>query len=57
MNRWMVRQGFAVAYRRYSQRYVKAEEAAKKAKIGLWQGAFVMPSEWRRGERLAKSCE
>ena len=52
INRWRVRQGFAVAYRKYSKQYVEAEEVAKKEKIGLWQGAFVMPWKWRRGERL-----
>ncbi|MCY4589829.1 MAG: thermonuclease family protein [Alphaproteobacteria bacterium] len=54
INRWMVRQGFAVAYREYSKRYIKAEEAARKAKTGLWQGAFVLPWKWRRGKRLPK---
>ena len=53
----LVRQGFAVAYRKYSKRYVEAEEAAKKAKIGVWQGPFVMPREWRRGKRLVKPHE
>ena len=57
INRWMVRQGFAVAYRKYSKRYVEAEEAAKQAEIGVWQGAFVLPWEWRRGKRLAKPHE
>ncbi len=57
IRRWMVRQGFAVAYRKYSKRYVEAEEAAKKAKIGVWQGPFVMPWEWRRGKRLVKPHE
>ena len=52
INRWMVRQGFAVAYRKYSKRYVMAEQAARKAKVGIWQGAFVLPWEWRRGKRL-----
>ncbi|MDE0147828.1 MAG: thermonuclease family protein [Rhodospirillaceae bacterium] len=57
INRWRVGQGFAVAYREYSKRYVEVEAKAKKAKIGLWQGPFVMPWEWRRGERLAKPDE
>ncbi len=57
ISRWMVRQGFAVACRKYSKRYVEAEEAAKKAEIGVWQGPFVMPWEWRRGKRLVKPHE
>jgi len=52
INRWMVRQGFALAYRKYSKRYVGAEQAARNAKVGMWQGAFVLPWEWRRGKRL-----
>ena len=55
INGWMVRQGFAVAYRNYSKRYIDAEEAAKKAKIGLWHGEFILPWKWRRGERMAES--
>ncbi len=55
INGWMVRQGFAVAYRDYSKRYIEAEEVAKKAKVGLWQGAFVPPWDWRRGKRLTEA--
>ncbi len=52
INRWMVKEGHAMAYRRYSMEYVAAEDAARAAAIGLWQGAFVSPWDWRRGERL-----
>jgi len=52
LNRWMVRQGWAVAYRKYSLDYVYEERAAQKAKTGIWVGSFVQPSRWRRGERL-----
>lgn len=48
LNRWMVEQGWAVAYRRYSLDYVQAEEAAKAAGRGLWSGSFEMPWEWRK---------
>ena len=52
LNGWMVRQGWAVAYRKYSMDYVYEERAAKKAKNGIWAGSFVQPSRWRRGDRL-----
>lgn len=53
LNGWLVSQGLAVAYRRYSHDYVEQEGAAKAASIGLWSGEFVTPWDWRRGQRLA----
>ena len=53
LNRWMVSQGWALAYRRYSRAYVAEETTARSARRGLWQGEFVAPWDWRRGERLA----
>jgi endonuclease YncB( thermonuclease family) len=52
LNAWLVRQGYGVAYRKYSLDYVHQEEAAQKERIGMWSGRFVMPWLWRRGERL-----
>lgn len=51
LNGWLVRRGHAVAYRRYSRAYVDEEEAAQAARRGVWAGEFVMPWQWRRGER------
>ena len=48
---WMVEGGWAVAYRRYSTRYVKEENAAREAKRGIWRGMFAMPWSWRRQNR------
>jgi endonuclease YncB( thermonuclease family) len=48
----LVQTGWAVAYRRYSTRYVADEDAARAGKLGMWQGEFVKPWEWRRGVRL-----
>ena len=53
LNAWMVAQGWALAYRRYSRAYVDEEAAARSARRGLWRGDFVAPWDWRRGERLA----
>ena len=49
---WLVTQGWALAYRRYSRAYVPQEQAARKARRGLWRGRFIKPWEWRRGRRL-----
>ena len=48
LNQWMVRNGFAIAYRRYSKSYVSDEEFAKENKLGLWQGKFMEPEKWRK---------
>ena len=48
LNQWMVRNGFAIAYRRYSKKYVSDEEFAKENKLGLWQGKFMDPEKWRK---------
>ena len=48
INRWLVRNGFAVAYKKYSTKYSYQEKMAQKEKIGLWQGEFDMPWQWRK---------
>ena len=48
INRWMVSNGYAVAYRKYSKKFVSQENLAKKEKLGLWSGTFEMPWEWRK---------
>ena len=48
LNQWMVRNGYAIAYRRYSKRYVPDEDFAKENKLGLWQGKFMNPEKWRK---------
>lgn len=47
LNAWLVRQGHAIAYRKYTEVYVPQEEAAKAEQLGIWQGEFVLPEEWR----------
>jgi endonuclease YncB( thermonuclease family) len=43
----MVRQGWAVAYMRYSSMYVKLEDVARRERRGMWAGAFEMPWDSR----------
>ena len=52
INARLVYEGMALAYRRYSKKYVPEEDEAKAAERGLWAGEFVAPWDWRRGERL-----
>ncbi|WP_114944833.1 thermonuclease family protein [Microvirga calopogonii] len=57
INAELVRQGWALEYKQYSDgRYAAAEAEARKAKQGLWAGKFVEPWEWRRGKRLSSEA-
>jgi len=51
INAAMVAEGWALAYQEYSLDYLPQERAAEAAELGLWQGDFVPPWEWRRGDR------
>ncbi len=44
----MVRQGGAMAYRRYSDRYVNAEVAARREGLGVWASDWVEPEAHRK---------
>ena len=48
LNAWMVANGWAVAYRRYGRDYVKHENRARTAGLGIWASKFMMPWDWRR---------
>jgi endonuclease YncB( thermonuclease family) len=47
IQKWMVKSGWALAYVRFSHDYVADEKAARDAKAGMWQGAFIAPWDWR----------
>jgi len=47
LNAWLVRQGWALASG-FTRAYASEEAEAKAQKRGIWIGAFVAPSEWRR---------
>ena len=47
LNNWMVREGWAVAYRQYSIAYIAAEDQARTGQRGIWQGSFARPADWR----------
>ena len=48
INSWLVKNGYAVAYRKYSLKYINEENYSKKNKIGIWRGYFEMPWNWRK---------
>ncbi len=48
LNKWMVKNGHAVAYRRYSKDYIQDENFAKENKLGIWSGDFMFPEMWRK---------
>ncbi len=48
LNDLMVRSGWALAYRQFSNDYVPAEAEASRNKSGIWRGTFRNPWDWRR---------
>ena len=48
INSLMVKSGWALAYRKYSKKYVKDEAIAKLNNAGMWSGKFMVPWKWRR---------
>lgn len=47
LNAWLVREGLALAYVKYSRQYVGEENGAREHQRGLWAGAFIAPWDWR----------
>lgn len=47
IQKWMVSHGWALALTRISRDYEADEKAAREAKAGMWQGAFIAPWDWR----------
>ena len=48
INKWLVKNGYAIAYKKYSKKYVLDEQYAKENKLGIWRGNFIEPEKWRR---------
>ncbi|MEY4781630.1 MAG: hypothetical protein RLZZ492_253, partial [Pseudomonadota bacterium] len=44
LSRFMVREGYAVAYTQYSKDFIEDEKYAKENKLGIWSMNFQMPS-------------
>lgn len=55
LNRTMVEQGWAVAYRQFSDNYVSAELQAKAQRLGIWSSEFVMPHDFRMAKTMRET--
>ena len=49
LSKFLVRSGYAFAYRKYSTKFVKDEDFAKTNKIGMWSMTFQYPWDFRKG--------
>jgi endonuclease YncB( thermonuclease family) len=47
IQKWLVTNGWALDFPRLSHDYDADEAAAREAKAGMWQGAFIAPWDWR----------
>ena len=48
LSSYLVRSGYAFAYRRYSKKFVKDEDYARINKIGMWSMEFDYPWDYRK---------
>ena len=51
LSRFLVREGYAFAYRKYSKKFIEDEEYAKANKLGLWQTKFEFPWDFRKSQK------
>ena len=49
LSSFLVRSGYAFAYRKYSTKFIKDEEFAKANKLGMWAMTFQYPWDFRKG--------
>ena len=48
LSSFLVRSGYAFAYRKYSKKFIEDEEFAKKNKLGMWLMKFEYPWDFRK---------
>ena len=48
LSSYLVRSGYAFAYRKYSTKFIKDEEFAKANKLGMWAMTFQYPWDFRK---------
>ena len=51
LNKTMVEQGWATAFRKYGSDYVPEEVRAKAADRGIWSSSFVLPEDYRLAQQ------
>ena len=49
LSKFLVRRGYAFAYRKYSKKFIKDENFAKANKLGMWSMTFQYPWDFRKG--------
>ncbi len=48
LSSFLVKSGYAFAYKKYSKKFIKDEEFAKANKLGLWSMKFQYPWDFRK---------
>ena len=51
LSRYLVREGFAFAYRKYSDKFILDEEYAKSNRLGMWSMKFQYPWDYRKSNK------
>jgi len=51
LNQWMVKKGWAIAYRYYSTDYIIEEKYARDNKSGIWKSEFLKPYQYRKNNK------
>ena len=49
LSKFLVRSGYAFAYRKYSKKFINDENFAKTNRLGMWGMKFQYPWEFRKG--------
>ena len=48
LSKFLVREGYAFAYRKYSKKFIEDENFAKNNNMGIWSMKFEYPWDWRK---------
>ena len=48
LSKFLVREGYAFAYRKYSKKFINDENYARKKSMGMWSMKFEYPWDWRK---------
>ena len=48
LSSYLVKRGYAFAFRKYSKKFVRDENYARKNKLGMWSMNFEMPWQYRK---------
>ena len=51
LSSYLVRSGYAFAYRRYSKKFIPDEDHARINKIGMWSMDFDYPWDYRKSKK------